>query len=199
MLQNRSSVMMSPTYSLPWRPASSSSPGGGSSNSNSGGNGDDSAFHDSDPDYANSSASAHNEAGGGGAGNEYYASPANCLMPNKDSPDYEEVSNNPCSPRKGCLVYNLASEGIFARREEALEELDGGDPITREKIMQSLVYCIHKVSKFIAKRHPKLFSEHSKHPNSSPLNISSNAEYFLFVAWPQLQSILDFFPCPVNE
>ena len=69
-------------------------------------------------------------------------------------PDYEEVDPQTQEPlvtstmtsraqRTKGLVYNLASEGIFSQRDGF--DLDS-DPITKEKIMHSLIFCIHKVS-----------------------------------------------------
>lgn len=63
-------------------------------------------------------------------------------------PDYEEVRERSSGrlAMKG-LVYNLASEGIF-KAEGASEEVSFGrsDPRTKEKIMSSEIYCIHKVN-----------------------------------------------------
>ena len=82
-------------------------------------------------------------------------------------PDYEEVTDQERTTfrqmlqhhqqqqqqqqqRPKGLVYNLASEGIFhcqrAQTHGGDMHLDGSsDLITKEKIMNSLIYCIHKV------------------------------------------------------
>ncbi|TRY79633.1 hypothetical protein TCAL_12385 [Tigriopus californicus] len=110
--------MMSPSYSLPWSCA----------------NQEDSAFHE--PEYSNEYSNPESYHSYNHGSESCQSSPC---------PDYEEVDPQFLKKTKG-LVYNLASEGIF----QCQKNKDGtginldNDPITKEKIMQSMIYCIHK-------------------------------------------------------
>lgn len=146
--------MMASTYSLPWGSTTTSSPKSTATNTRSN---NDSAFQD-EHEYSNP----------GGAGHEYsnpessYESGynpsstepeySNTSGASSDScPDYEEVTDD--GRRIKGLVYNLASEGIFHSPQSRGGggggdlHLDSSDPVTKEKIMSSLIYCIHKVGR----------------------------------------------------
>ena len=133
-------MTMSTNYSLPWSSQ------------------EDSAFHE-EPDYANSSASQPQNLP---RVLPHYSPTVNSsyLLRSRNShedgschsspcPDYEEVENNMTKNMEALqlkgLVYNLASEGIFHCKKEEGKTL-GDDPVTKEKIMKSLIYCIHKVN-----------------------------------------------------
>ena len=155
--------------------ASMRSPMGSSSNRHFGSSShdqEDSAFHDETDyhEYSNPASSyesfSHpanrpaNFATNGGkvANGNLNGSSDSCLS--SPCPDYEEVDPQTQEPlvtstmtsraqRTKGLVYNLASEGIFSQRDGF--DLDS-DPITKEKIMHSLIFCIHKVRTRIMKR-----------------------------------------------
>lgn len=89
---------------------------------------EESGFHDDlqiedEHEYSNTVRGASN-------GNSYESR-------NGSSDDYEEV----CDQVKKGLVYNLASEGIFQCQNK-------DNSVAKQKIMQSIIYCIHKVRKY---------------------------------------------------
>lgn len=129
---------------------------------------EDSAFHDMpEHEYSNTLSSPENYRGGaarrhriGQRGGGSSSDPDNsCQSSSSPCPDYEEIVHENAVIMKGGnvgdrsralsgagLVYNLASEGIFRGKDLSPES----DPVTKEKIMRSLVYCIHKVSQTTA-------------------------------------------------
>lgn len=120
--------MASSPYSIAW-----------SSNNNSN-HQEDSAFHE-EPTYTNESYESLRQSNKSFRNSEEsYSSPC---------PEYEDVDTAALMAQKAKgLVYNLASEGIFQykRPEGNTNSLNlDADPKAKDKIMKSIIYCIHKV------------------------------------------------------
>ena len=109
---------MSPNYSLPWTCTSKTTGSSGNASSNS--SQDDSAFHD----YSN------------------YSNPVNAKT--VESPDYEEVTEASAKLMANLFVAQrpLASAPMAYSGVAESGSGVGGD---KAKILQSVVFCIHKV------------------------------------------------------
>ena len=118
------------TYSLPWSPATSSSAA------------EESGFHD-EPEYSNTISTKNHRRSNNSCPDDEGSDNNSNFGDHSPCPDYEEVHEPvvrvSAAARKG-LVYNLASENVFPCSPE-----NDKDTITKEKIMQSMIYCIHKV------------------------------------------------------
>jgi TNF receptor-associated factor 4 len=118
----------------------------------------DSAFHE--PEYSNP-ASFESSRGSSEQENDYQ----NHMMARKEAagsedddedyvPDYEEVDPLQVQALRRALqkksflhdsnyVYNMASDGVMTSNR-LNRSVEAADPSTQERIMQSLIYCIHK-------------------------------------------------------
>lgn len=152
---------MASTYSLPWGSSTSPKSTGAPSNAK-----DDSAYQE-EPEYSNSGHEYSNPESSYESGYNPSTEPeySNTSGSSDSCPDYEEVTEQQHQklfrfppqqqqlqerpPSGKGLVYNLASEGIFSCQRAQTHggdlHLDSSDPVTKEKIMNSLIYCIHKV------------------------------------------------------